>query len=86
LVPRHRFAEVLHASRVLAGFTQQELAAKAALPFWRISRLERGMIRVHADDIVRLARVLGWNRGTPRVAQFLGVTLDDPDGSGTPRD
>ena len=48
----------LRALRESAGFSQDELAAQAAISQSKLSRVERGYLRLTADERFRLATIL----------------------------
>jgi transcriptional regulator with XRE-family HTH domain len=54
---RRAFGALLRATRKGTGLRQVEVATQANLSFWRLSRLERGLVRPTTDDVRALARV-----------------------------
>ena len=49
----------LRAKRQQAGLTMTELATRAGLELSKLSRLERGILKLKVDDLIALAEVLG---------------------------
>jgi transcriptional regulator with XRE-family HTH domain len=62
--------DVLRGVRKFSNLSQRALAEKAAIDFWRLSRFERGLGRLTADEQRRLVDAL------PMLAKVLGDARD----------
>ena len=52
------FGKNLAALRVNAGLTQKQMAEKIGIPASLVTDYERGRLRLHADLIVKIAKIL----------------------------
>lgn len=74
------FGQALAAERLAAGYTQSELAARAGITAFEVSRIERGDLRADAGLRERLLSAL--SSPPPAKPPRLRLVKDDDHGTG----